>query len=389
MPSTRSLVLSALLVLAPVPASFAQEPKLGNDWYQDEVDLGFKVKAPRDWNFVPGSPLEQNLIGKYTADNGQYVSLGRDAFVEISLYLVKFDRRPEPGAGAEGQAGETKIKVTPKGFQDADEWMTRGIDHGSAWRRIDELKPVRSDLPSKVSLYEGLSTTRSGGSGNNAEPQPIKAYVAVFTLSPELDVALIGLGPADKRKWRTYESAYGSFAKTLQAVEVQALAGATGKDPRSLKRAKLEMEVAKSPGWSLHETPNYFILSCYDDRAFIEELKLRLEGIRAVYEQDYPPEMSRKIKVVASHDPENGEPEGKEDEEEEEEPDPNRTVGAVDALELGKSSVVRLCKDREQYQQYGLPHRRTQGTGQERRGESVGPQAPQSPQETRARAGPL
>lgn len=345
----------AAAALASLPAAL-QEPKPGNTWYEDEVDLGFKVKAPRDWEFVPGTPLERNLIGKYAAGNGQYINLGKEAFVMVQIYLVKFDRRASANQKEERQFGDKKIEISMKGLANLEEWMSEGVDEGGNWRRIGAEESLKGALPGKVSIFEGLSTR--GPNPKNA--QPIRAYAAVFALSPELDVALVGLGPGDKKKWRSFESAYETFAKSLQPLDIQGLANlSSGKDPRSLKRAKLQNEVAKSPGWSLHETPNYFILSCYDDRGFMDEMKLRLEAIRLVYEKDYPPELANKIKVVASADAQ-GEGEGGEPGEGEGEPepdsappDPNRTISVVDTLELGKCSVVRLCKDREQYLQYG------------------------------------
>ena len=48
-------LLAPLSLALAVPAS-AQEPKPGRDWYEDAVDLGFRVKAPDGWSFVPPQP---------------------------------------------------------------------------------------------------------------------------------------------------------------------------------------------------------------------------------------------------------------------------------------------------------------------------------------------
>jgi len=341
-------VLPVLLALAPLTAAL-QEPKMGSDWYEDEVDLGFKVKAPRDWEFVPGSPMERNLIGKYAASNGQYINLGREAFVMVQICLVKFDRRPEANQKEERQIGDKKVAFEIKGKPDIDAWMTGGLDEGKAWHLVEGPEDFKGSLAGKLSIYEGLSNRGRP----EAEPQPVRALAAVFALSPDVDVALVGVGPGDKKKWRSFEKVYQSFAKTVQPLELAAKdSGPVGKDPRSQKRAKLEAEIARSPGWSLYETPNYFIISCYDDKAFIEEMKLRLESIRAVYEKDYPPELARMRKAKAPKAPE-GEAASPEAQEE---PDPSRTQSVVDTLELGKSSVVRVCKDRDQYLSYGGPN---------------------------------
>lgn len=340
----------ALAALTALPAA-RQEPKPGNTWYEDKVDLGFKVKAPKDWDFVPGSPLERNLIGKYAdPGEGKYVSLGNDAEIIAEILLVKFDRRG--GEKKEKrQVGDQTVELSTKGLENVGKWMELGLDEGAGWHKVEGPTPLKNALPEATfSIYEGTSTRRNA---SGAEPQPVRAFVASFPLSAELDVALIGLGPAGK-KWRPFESAYTTIAKTLQPVKLEGTSGASSTDagdPRSEKRAKLQADIAKNPGWSLYETPNYFIVSCYDDKQFIEEMKLRLEGIRQVYERDYPPSIARKIRPreLADGDQKKaGAPEAAQD--------PDQTVAkkvAIDALELGKNSVVRLCKDRGQYLQYG------------------------------------
>ncbi len=342
----------ALVVLAGARA--AQEPKPGNTWYEDKVDLGFKLKAPKDWEFVPGSPLEANLIGK-DADpgEGKYVPLGKDAEIIAEILLVKFDRREKKGAKETRQIGNETVEIDMKGFTDVGLWMERALDEGDGWHRVEGPTPLKgTNLNATLSIYEGMSSRRSA---SNAVPQPVSAYVASYSLGPELDVAFIGLGPAGK-KWRTFESSYAALAKTLQPLALtNSVAGPIdGSDPRAKKRAKLQADMAKTPGWSLYETPNYFIVSCYDDKQFIEELKVRLEGIRQVYEKDYPPSLARMIKPHAAPETEGG----GESEPAREPQDPQRTVSQpapVDALELGRNSVVRLCKDRGQYLQYGGP----------------------------------
>jgi len=354
---------AALAALAALPA--AQEPKPGNTWYEDAVNLGFKVKAPRDWEFVPGSPLDQNLIGKYAdPGEGKYVALGNDAEIVAEILLVKFDRRKGPKKETR-QIGDHTVELELEGEKDIDAWMDKALDEGAGWRRVEGPSALKNSLPdAKFSIYEGMSTRVNAG---GAKPQPVSAYVATFRIAPELDVAVVGLGPAGK-KWRTFESAYAAIAKTVQPIATKAAAGgaAGGTDARSAKRAELQAKIATTPGWSLYETPNYFIVSCYDDKQFIEEMKVRLEAIHQVYEQDYPPALARKIqpKKLADAEGEEGkdDKEGKDGGEPKPAPDPNATVATmapIDALELGRNSVVRVCKDVEQYHQYGGP----QGTG--------------------------
>lgn len=378
----RFVLVLPLALLASLAPAFAQEPKLGNKWYEDAVDLGFKFRAPKDWSFVPGQPGEQNMVGKYAPARGQEVHLGKDAVLEHAIYVLKFDRRPEANQAEKKVIGDREVEVTFRGLKNIEEWMSKGIDEGTAWRRVEGPKAIKEPCEGSISVFEGMSTTSYGSA---AEPQPVRAHVTLLKLGPDVELALVGTGPGDKKKWRDFESAYWGVAKTMQRVTVAASAPSAssgGKDPRSLKRAKLEMEVAKSPGWSLHETPNYFIMACTDDKALIDELKMRLEAIRLIYERDYPPELARKIKIVESSDEEeegeDGE-EGEGDDGEDGEPGQDgepgadgadgedgepgadagsdqRSTAALDALELGKLSVVRLCQNEQMYYQYGGPH---------------------------------
>jgi len=324
---------------------------MGNAWYEDKVDLGFKIKTPKDWEFVPASPLERNMIGRYAAPNGQYVNLGREEFVLVTMYLVKFDARPKEESGTTIQDGNKTIEISMEGAPDIDAWMDGGIDEGNSWERLEAAKPLKgAGFEGTFAIYEGKSTR-----GRGEDPQPVHAYVADFKVSKDVHVSVVGLGPGDK-KWRNYEKAYETIAKSIQRLEVAGAATAVSGDPRGAKRAKLQNEVAKSPGWALYETPNYFIVSSYNDKQFIEEMKTRLEGIRAVYEQHYPPATARRIKVEM--DPDEGEP-GEtpaEPETKPAEPAPEEHTTAptiLDPMELSRTSVVRVCKDREEYMRYG------------------------------------
>lgn len=369
-----SPLLAVLVLVLAAPSVTAQEPKLGNAWYEDAVDLGFKFRAPKDWSYVPGEPHEPNLVGKYAPARGQEVHLGGGAVLDPAVYLVKFDRRPEANQAEKKLIGNREVEILFEGRKDIDEWMRKGLQEGDGWRREGGVESLKGPCEIRVSQYLGTSSPKWAG----ATQQEIRAIALVFHLSPEVELALVGTGPGDKKKWRAFESAYTSIAKSLQRLEVKSVASAsTGKDPRSLKRAKLEKEVAKSPGWSLHETPNYFIMSSTDDKALVEELKLRLEAIRLIYQRDYPPELARRIKIVESLPEEEleGEPgeagapgEGGAEGEPGEDGEPGqegapgadgepgadeRSVAAIDTLELGKLSVVRLCKNEEMYYQYG------------------------------------
>ncbi len=338
------LVVAAL---AAVPAAL-QEPKPGSAWYEDAVDLGFKVKAPKDWGFTPGTPLDANLIGKYAPNNGEGVGLGGDAAVFINVWLLRFDRRKP----AEGEKGTQR-----GGAKDIHAWMSDGIEKGSGWRSAKGYpKPLKGpDVQAEYYVFEGDSTeaiSAYAGARTSAKSRPIQCYAAVYRLADDVDVALVGIGPGEK-KWRSYEKAFESLAKTFEAVAVTSLAkGPTGPGPRDKKRAKLLDEMARTPGWQMHETENYFVVSNCTDMPFLEELQERIEAIRKVFMADYPPEKARLVAAAKDKPSEATEgPVG--DGKQAGSADPSRTVSLVNPLEASRSSVVRVCANEEQYIQYG------------------------------------
>jgi hypothetical protein len=338
--------LLAPIALAAVPTAW-QEPKPGGEWYEDEVHLGFKVKAPKDWAFTPGSPLDENVIGKYAPRNGEGVGLGGDAGVFVNVWLLRFDRRnprkEENAKGEEAAAGARDIRA----------WMNRGIDKGIGWRLLDGWpEPLKGpDLPAESFVFEGMSTESirayAGARVRGVEAKPIRCYVAVFRLEDGLEVALAGVGPGEK-KWHSYEKAFEALARTFAPIPITGApksSAPAGTDPRSLKRAKLEGEMARTPGWSMLETENYFVVSNATDAEFLAEVQERIEALRKVFLLDYPPEKARLVTREKKKEPSATE----------KEPDAERTVAPVrvDTLAASRSSVVRVCANEEQYIQYG------------------------------------
>jgi hypothetical protein len=58
--------------------------------------------------------------------------------------------------------------------------------------------------------------------------------------------------------------------------------------PRYAQLANLARAVAASPGWSLHESAHYFVVTAVGEPAFVDELKRRCESIRAEIRRHFP-----------------------------------------------------------------------------------------------------
>jgi len=344
------LLLGFGFALGPlVAAASAQAPKAG-DYYEDAVDLGFRVKMPKDWEFTPPQPGERYLVGKYTPAHNRYIYLSPSNPLWLEALILKFDRREsknedDADVDGEGDEGEAEPASTEERHRKIlSEWLEDRW-YGGGYRVTKEKDGKNKDVPSTEFLFEA-----------DKNGDTFQVYAMVFELGPKLDVAVVFNGPGDK-KWRKYESAAKKMAKTFRVVEVEAVehSGAKAGESalRSLRRAALEKEAAKSADWQLYETPNYFVISNNEDREFMKEMLERLEAIRAVYEEIYPFDEAARIKVAAQK-------EAGEDEEKEVDPgdDPlgrGRTTSGYSSRQRSQCSVVRVCKNKTQYHEYGGP----------------------------------
>ncbi len=349
--AARSAWLAAVVVLAGAVVHAQTAPKISN-LYKDEVGLGFTIKAP-DWGFVPAQSHEVNAIGKYSDGRANYIiDYKANALVdEARVELLKFDRRKKADDSGDEKGGGRPVPVGEANFA---AYAKAALGD---WQEA-ERKTVKVD---------GLAATRilfKRTEGSKDEGVELAALVYVYPLSPDVDVAMVGIGPGDKKKWGKWENAYDTAGKSLKRVELNAKAIGTGprsSAPRDEKRYKLEQEVAKNPGWKLFESPNYFVItSKTDDKEFIEELMTRLEAIREVYDEIYPVSLITELRLLAAarkKEEAAANPTAKGDAKEGDEPEeaPRTVAGSADPMEMSRCSVVRVCKDKNEYHTYGGP----------------------------------
>ena len=369
-------IIQVLVIVALHALGFAQEPKVDSKtWFEDDSKLGFKIKVPKDWEFIPPQPGEEMLVGRYEPKFRVPVTIGKGEEIYLGCWLVVFDRRPKPEEEEEepevDEDGVRRIVIRfSNPYKDVVEWVTRSnaID-GAAWHVTDEDKlKIKGVVSAKQIEFTGLWRGFSWDGVKSDEVPEVKAYAAVYELEKDLELALVFNGPGERKKWIPFRRAFEKMGKSLERVEIVSTAELLGENmpvgnsPRAKKKAKLLDEIRRTPGWELYETPNYLIISNNDDKEFIEDLKTRLEAIREIYERDYPPEAARRVanKPKTGPDSENEDDKDEkrppDEEEREEEVDENRSVSVVaDPFELSRTSVVRVCKDADQYYAYGGP----------------------------------
>lgn len=334
-----------------VAPAHAQAPKAFID-YKDDSDLGFKVKVPKDWRFIPPQPGDENLIGKYDPAGDKGIDInGR--YWTYHVWLVKFDRRKKSSDGAPKKEDEHRIQMP--GLKDVDAFIHgQELEVPGNWKKAEkEGGPLSiTGVVASSCVYELTK-----------DKVPLRLYVAQYKLSDDLDIALIANGPGDEKKWMKFEGPFQTMGKSFKRLELEALVAASAKagdsPQRSRKRAEITAKIKSQPGWSLYETPNYFIVSNNTDKAFIDELMVRLEAIRKCYEETYPVEKVLALKKLHDEaeakkraaEPKKDKPEGAGGSTEED----HTEAKDVDSVAESRCSVVRVVQNAEQYHSYGGP----------------------------------
>ncbi|MEX1024219.1 MAG: DUF1570 domain-containing protein, partial [Planctomycetota bacterium] len=282
--------LAALLLATLGPAlgsalgAQTKAPKPG-DYYEESVQIGFKLKSPKGWNVTPPGPEDANLVVQFVPPRGQGLRLGQEvAAVAVSVLLF------DSSITREEYAKRRKIKYAA----DSAEWVTTNMI-GDGWKldpdeEVDEtFKCKEKDLLGKASVYRGTYTSQFYPEDGEHH---LACLVVEYPLSETQTLAIIGNAPGDKRDWNKWEKSLEKIAETFQRIEIQRVE--LGEDAEALRGPRLDRynkirsQLPPSGGWEIHISPNYFVVSNCSDKSFITEIQDRLEAIRVVFEEDFP-----------------------------------------------------------------------------------------------------
>jgi hypothetical protein len=347
----RRFLLSLAALTVTVALATAQVPKVGG-FYADKGDLGFKVRVPDGWDLIPPQPSEEaTIIARYVPPVTKYIVIGGASpkRVDLVCWLVKFDRRKKEDADKDKKEGIRFVSASaPK---DLLAWMKSNPE-------IEGGKVLKIESQKDVSIQK-IQATEYEFSTPDEPNLRLGYYAMVYKLSPDVDVAIVFSGPGDPKKWSKWEAPFSQMAKSFAKVETQAIAGATATG--TTLRDKIRAEQMKKLGslggaWKLYETPHYFILTPHEDRAFVEELKQRLERIHEIYEQDYPAAKAEEYRK-AGETAKTGDQKS-EDEKAQEQFDKamkDMLMQGATPQELASCSRVRVFTDHDAYLSYGAP----------------------------------
>ncbi len=298
-----------LLALALVPAltneGQAQRPKVGREWHEDSHN-GYRFRYPHEWRVTPvqESTKEFGVIARISGPILSTKLPGNKAG-NVGLFLSIF-------------AFKQKAAVTRKESEGTG-GLRDLIDGAGASRQ-----KVKDFLPR---LYSGLRDLQMSEEEEGKTPKKIPwhretydAFTGDFdirfdTFTFRLDdrdiVLTFGIPKQHFKKWeRTMERCVNTFQIIPRTAEIKI---EDHTDYASVLAAARD-ETRTVSGWEVIEVPSkrYIIKTSSKDKRFLKELVTRLEKSRDLFERDFPPSKA-----------------------------------------IAHISIVRVCKDRQEFSTYG------------------------------------
>ncbi|MAG58847.1 MAG: hypothetical protein CMJ83_21370 [Planctomycetes bacterium] len=305
-------LLCALLVLTSAAALPAQSTYVDHKY-------GYSIKSPEGWDAVPPQPTEKYVVSKWVSK--RHI---RDLPAEVHVYV--FNRKAEKGYGDEMPAAAAEILERFGNKKSYADWMRSGTlrsKQALAKGRKLKIKYPKGHPPRSSTIF---TTTRPSGYSRGAQRMPdfFVMIGVIETENVEYAVECFCSVKAERKLRGRFQSVIKSF-KLLEPPTVTTTGpAANGKDgyertkltPKEEARKLAREQVARTKGWWYLETPRYMIVTNVKktEKTFIKDIGRRMEAIRDRYEKDFPP-----------------------------------------ASGISAVSIVRVCKDRKSYSDYGGP----------------------------------
>ena len=255
------LALWIASALGAAPA-LAQKPTAG-EWYEEVQELGFRVRSPKDWTYVPPQPGDDVMLAKYVPTGRDYLPIGGDNRFYVFNWILSLDiaelesERVERELRRRGKKSLEELPEEERAEIDGEsitvqaafeQWLEDNMLQGDRWERI-ETHPLRiAGMDAEEWFYSGRYGTIPG----KKEPLEVRVYAALYEVAPGRHVALVYNCTGEKGDWNKHESAYRKMARSFDLIRKDAIeAGpeiAKG-DLRGQKRRELEQSIASMPGW--------------------------------------------------------------------------------------------------------------------------------------------
>lgn len=308
-------LIPLLLAAAVLAAPPARAGGLGRTFKSEKH--GFSIRPPADWEPIPVQPTEKRIVAQFKGPPRVIVTKNSRVSVPRTCEVVLFDRdefAPETPA-VEADAGKPAGPPAHPGTEVAPE--DKAPRDPLAWI----LKIAR-----KPEILEEKDRTVAGRTGKRyvlriqGSQEEAGGFLALLGVveAPPLTYGVLYSLPADDfpRERRDLERSLLSL-KLFDRADVAAGEGkpdgTEARSPLEKSRVARKAKLDVPPGWYVEDTEHY-ILTSNTNRKMVREVGGDLERIRLLYEEIFPPD---------------------------------QPIEAV--------SVVRICKDLQDYLNYGGP----------------------------------
>jgi len=303
---SRFLLASLAFAIALTFAPTANAQKLGKDWFEDTQN-GYRFRYLKKWKASPVQSHEK-ARGLVTKMDGGYIAVrsgdSKSISFPVEMNVMKLENRakgPETGADAAGGLrGRLKAEKGREDIADVIEQM-----YGSL-RDYEKNNPIVDELE-EFKDFEPHHRTWKAFTGD------IDILIDTWTFSlVDYDICLLFLVPDEKSK--KYLKEFAKSAKTFEEIPIEkavTIDESSSYEDRLAYHAYLHKDF---PEWQVLPTPSkrFIITTSSNDEKFLDEAIERLERSRDVFERDFPP-----------------------------------------TEDFDHVSVVRICRSREEFHQYG------------------------------------
>ena len=316
--------LTGLLLIALLAGGSLAAPLSIGPRYKDESS-GFQIQLPRKWEQVPTKFQEVSILGKW-------VGKAKRGYMHPAGYVIRILNAAEEEPETPGEAVQRGIPGYAGLLRDQPKTVWEFVEqffYGGGFEVVEDDAEFKMSSKRYKAHYRLYKEKEGGPGGRDADKR--QRLIAAAAIEPvEGGDSVYGVVYActvadEKDMLRAFETSIKRF-KILEPDEDEepdedggAPIGDEGIFVDSTKKPEIWREARKNkliPGWEAIDTQNYLIVYNKEvKKRLITTVAKHIEAIRAdVYERLFPP--AHEIKAV---------------------------------------SVVRVCKDREEYHRYGGP----------------------------------
>ncbi len=311
------IAVAAILLAAPLVAA----PPQGGYDTKGFPQWGMETfRKPRDYVPIPRQPTEKYVILRYAEEQPEDRRKRKKITPEVMFVWIPWvedPAPPEPEPEADPPAEEDRTKSKPRKGEEKKpppppiNCLERFVEQRlQKWSLPDEPEVLKERDGYERVLYESASVEgKSRAVGWIWEWRNDQRTILMIGSCHEEDYKKQSkIWEYMAGKLRLSEPEEADMSKWVRFYERRP------KFKGAEFRVKIREELASTEQWKAEDTENYIVIYNTKDEALIRTIKRELEAIRKVYEELFPP------------------------------------VKPVDAV-----SAVRVCKDKEEYHQYGGP----------------------------------